>query len=153
MSDSISLQISVPSDVDGYILLRCEYCGTYFKIPADDIEDDRLLDIYCPSCGLISKHYLTPEIIELAEAIIHNQALDLVYDAFKSLERKTKHGFAQLKAGKKPQHIHESPIKTGIDALEITDFRCCHRSAKVKPLLRITGCYCPFCGVKEYEIE
>jgi hypothetical protein len=153
MPDTMSFQISIPSDNDGYILLRCEHCGTFFKVPASDIEDDRLLNIYCPSCGLISEHYLTPEVIELAEAIIQNYALDVLYDTFKDLERKTRHGFVQFKAGKKPKHVRENPIKTGIEALEITGFRCCHRSAKVKPLLRITGCYCPFCGVKEYEVE
>ena len=153
MPDTMSFQISIPSDNDGYILLRCEHCGTFFKVPASDIEDDRLLNIYCPSCGLISEHYLTPEVIELAEAIIQNYAMDVLYDTFKDLERKTRHGFVQVKAGKKPKHVRENPIKTGIEALEITGFRCCHRSAKVKPLLRITGCYCPFCGVKEYEVE
>ena len=54
MPDTMSFQISIPSDNDGYILLRCEHCGTFFKVPASDIEDDRLLNIYCPSCGLIS---------------------------------------------------------------------------------------------------
>lgn len=153
MSDSITFKISIPSDDDGYILLRCEHCGTFFKALASDIEDDGLLNLYCPSCGLISEHYLTPEVIELAETIVHNYAADAVYKAFKDLERETKNSFVQFKAGKRPKHLPENPIKSGIEALEITDFKCCHRTAKIKPLLRMTGCYCPFCGVKEYEVE
>ena len=153
MSDSMTFQINIPCDDDGYVLLRCEHCGTYFKITASDAEDDGILNLYCPSCGLISEHYLTPEVIELAQAMVQNYAMDAIYDAFKDLERSTKHSFIQIKAGKKPKHEREDPIKSGIEAMEITDFKCCRRSAKIKPLLKITGCYCPFCGVKEYEIE
>ena len=104
---------------------------------------------------MISENYLTQDVIELAEAMIQNYASDLIFNAFKDLERKTKstHNAVQFKAGKRPSHVHENPIKSGIDALEITEFKCCGRMAKIKPLLKITGCYCPFCGVKEYETE
>ena len=153
MIDSISFQISIPSDDDGYILLCCEHCGTYFKIIASDIEDERLLHIFCPSCGLISDHYLTPEVIDLAGAIAHNYAMDMIHEAFKDLENSTRNSFLQVKAGPPPQHIRENPIRSGIEALEITKFKCCCRTAKIKPLLRMTGCYCPFCGVKVYEVE
>lgn len=153
MSDTMKFQISIPSDDDGYILLRCEHCGTYFKITAEDVKDDRLLNLYCPCCGLKSEHYLTPEVIELAQAMVRNYVMDIIYDAFKDIEKSTKNNSIQFKAGKKPKHERESPIKSGIEAMEIANFKCCHRSAKIKPLLRITGCYCPFCGVKEYEVE
>lgn len=36
MSDEINMTISIPTDDDGYVLLQCEQCGTYFKAtPAD----------------------------------------------------------------------------------------------------------------------
>lgn len=153
MSDVFTFEISIPSDDDGYILLQCQHCGTYFKIPVEDMENDELLDIYCPGCGLISDSYLTEDVIELAQAMVQNYAMDLIHDTFKDLERKTKKGKVQFKAGKKPKHEYENPIRSGIEALEITRFRCCKKNAKIKPLLKMTGCYCPFCGVKDYEIE
>ena len=153
MADVITFEISIPSDDDGYILLQCQYCGTFFKVPSDDIENDALLDIYCPSCGLVSDTSLTEDVIELAQAMVQNYAMDMIYDAFKDLERKTKKGIVQFKAGKKPKHEAENPIRTGIEALEISRFNCCKKNAKIKPLLKMTGCYCPFCGVKEYEVE
>ena len=153
MSESMTLQISIPSDDDGYVLLRCQHCGTYFKITTSDAEDDGILNLYCPSCGLISEHYLTPEVVELAQVKVQNYAMDTLYDVFRDLERSTKHSFTQIKAGKKPKRTRENPVKSGIEAMVISSFKCCQRSAKIKPLLRITGCYCPFCGVKEYEIE
>lgn len=153
MSNDFAFEISIPSDDDGYILLQCQHCGTYFKIPAGDMENDALLNIYCPGCGLISESYMTGDVIELAQAMIQNHVMDMVYDAFKDLERKTKRGIVQIKAEKKPKHEYEAPIRSGIEALDVTRFNCCKKTAKIKPLLKMTGCYCPFCGVKEYEIE
>lgn len=153
MSDDLTLEISIPSDDDGYILLQCQYCGTFFKIPAGDMENDALLDLYCPGCGLISESYLTEDVIELAQAMAQNYAMDIIYDAFKDLERKTKRGVVKFKAGKPPKHEDENPIRSGIEALDITRFNCCKKNAKIKPLLKMTGCYCPFCGVKDYEIK
>ena len=50
-------------------------------------------------------------------------------------------------------HESEDSIRSGIEAMEICNFPCCKRTAKIKPLLKMTGAYCPFCGVKNYEIE
>ncbi|MBR0340879.1 MAG: TFIIB-type zinc ribbon-containing protein [Oscillospiraceae bacterium] len=153
MSDGIKFEISVPSDEDGYILLQCKYCGNFFKITVDDLEDDRLLYLYCPSCGLISDNYFTDDVVNLALAKVKNYGMDMVYDAFKELERTTKKSAVQFRTGNKPKDEREYPIKSGIEALEKAEFYCCNRMAKVKPLLKMTGCYCPFCGVKEYEVE
>ena len=153
MPDDFTFEISIPSDDDGFILLQCEHCGTFFKIPAEDMENDALLDLYCPGCGLVSENYLTEDVIELAQAIVQNYAMDMLYDAFKDLERKTKRGIVQFRAGKPPKHEDENPIRSGVEAFDITRFSCCKKNAKIKPLLKMTGCYCPFCGVKEYEIK
>lgn len=153
MSDQITFEISIPADDEGYILLQCEHCGTFFKIPADDIKDDRLLEIYCPCCGLTSNNYFTEDVMDLAQAMVHNFAMDMLYDSLKKLEHTSKKSVVQFKAGKRPTHERENLIRSGIEALEITRFDCCERTAKVKPLLKMTGCYCPFCGVKDYETE
>ncbi len=153
MSEDISFEITIPADNDGYILLQCEHCGEFFKITAGDCENDEILNIYCPGCGLISERYITEDVFELAQAMVENYAVDTIYDAFRDMEKKSKNSFLQIKAGKKPRHKAENPIRSGIEALDITEFDCCRKTAKIKPMLKITGCYCPFCGVKEYEVE
>ena len=153
MSDDFQMSISIPCDDDGYIILQCEHCGNRFKATAADIESDEILHIFCPSCGLISEHYLTEDVINLALNKASNYTQDLIYNAFKDLERHNKKGQVTFKAGPKPKHEPEDPIRSGIEALQITHFPCCSRSAKIKPLLRMTGCYCPFCGVKTYDLE
>ena len=137
MSDEINMTISIPTDDDGYVLLQCEHCGTYFKATPSDLKDDGVLHIFCPSCGLISENYVTEDVLELA----------------KKMERHSKKGITTFKAGKRPKHENEDPIRSGIEAMEICNFPCCKRTAKIKPLLKMTGAYCPFCGVKNYEIE
>lgn len=154
MSDEFHITISIPTDDEGYILLRCEHCGTFFKATPSDIEDDGVLHIFCPSCGLISDSYVTEDVIELARRIVENKVNDMIYDAFKDLERHNKrNSVVKFNTGKRPKHETEDPIRSGIDALEIASFPCCSRTAKIKPLLKMTGAYCPFCGVKNYETE
>ncbi len=153
MGDDFRLEISIPTDDDGYALLRCDHCGTFFKAHPDDIQDDEVLHIYCPSCGLISESYITEDVLNLAMNMAENLIQDIIHDAFKDLERHSKKGVIQFKAGNKPARKSEDPIRSGIEAMEIVTFQCCQRTAKIKPLLKMTGCYCPFCGVKNYEVE
>lgn len=110
--------------------------------------------IVCPACGLESETYLTDDALQLALTMADNYAMDLVNNMFKDLERKSRHNSnLQFKAGKKLKHEYENPLHSGIQALEEVTFPCCHHSAKIKPLLKMTGCYYPCCGVKNYEFE
>ena len=154
MSDEIHMTISIPVDDEGYVLLKCEHCGTFFKGTPSDVQDDGVWQIFCPSCGLVSDTYITEDVLELAMKMTINLVNDMIYDAFKDLERQTRgNSMVKFKAGKRPVHESEDPIRSGIEALEICTFPCCTRTAKIKPLLKMTGAYCPFCGVKNYEIE
>ena len=153
MSDSFSFEIPIPSDDEGYVLLQCPTCGTYFKLTPSDAQDEGVLHLFCPSCGLAGESFLTEDVLNLALAKAKNAAMDYIHTEFKKLERQTRKGLVQFKAGRPPKHETEDPIRSGIEAMEVASFLCCRRTAKIKPLLKMTGCYCPFCGVKNYEIE
>lgn len=153
MSNKVHMSISIPSDNEGYILLKCEYCGTFFKVTALDGQDDNILHIFCPSCGLVSESYITEDILELAKKMAKNYILDQVYNTFKKREKHTKKDMVQLRVMSSFEYETEDPIRSGIEAMEVCVFPCCSRTAKIKPLLKMTGAYCPFCGVKNYEIE
>ena len=86
MSDEINMTISISTDADGYVLLRCEHCGTYFKGTPSDLKDDGVLHIFCPSCGLISKNYFTEDVLELAMKMAKNAVKDMIYNEFKKME-------------------------------------------------------------------
>jgi hypothetical protein len=154
MSDTINLEISIPADDEGYILLQCSHCGSFFKITSEDLKDESVFNIYCPCCGLISDNYYTEDVIELAQTKVYNLAMDMIYDAFKDMERHNSSKSAvKFKAGNKPKHEHENPIRTRIDELKIMQYDCCHRSAKVSPLIQMSASYCPFCGVIHFGDE
>lgn len=153
MDNEFQMEIPIPTDDAGYVLLQCPNCGIFFKATPSDLEDDGVLEIFCPSCGLTSDCYITEDVMELAMAMMKNNAMNSIYGELKKMERQSQNGLITFKAGKQPKHDPENPIHSGIEALEITTFLCCNRTAKIKPMLKITGCYCPFCGVKDYEIE
>ena len=39
MHEENEIRINIPCDADGYLLLRCERCGEFFKLKPSDIED------------------------------------------------------------------------------------------------------------------
>lgn len=152
MSDTISFEITIPSDNEGYVLFQCEHCGEFFKCAPSDYESEEVLHIYCPNCGLISSNYLTDDVIELAEVITNNYIQDFIYDQFKDMERhNSKNSVLKIKAGQRPKKQYESPIHSSINDLIITDYVCCERSAKVNPLLKMSASHCPFCGGVRFE--
>lgn len=151
--EDITVTVEIPSDDEGYVLLQCSICGNFFKATPRDIEDDGVLHLFCPSCGLSGDSFVTDDVLELGATMLNNKVVDAIYDQFKDMERKTRKGPISVKAGKKPKHEPTDPIRSGIEALEVVGFMCCKRTAKVKPMFKMTGCYCPFCGVKNYEFE
>ena len=86
MSDEINMTISIPTDDDGYVLLQCEHCGTYFKGTPSDLEDDGVLHIFCPSCGLISENYVTEDVLELAMKMVTNAVNDMIYNLLENAQ-------------------------------------------------------------------
>lgn len=144
-----TIKISIPADVEGFVLLQCPLCGHLFKLLAGDVE--RANEIYCPSCGMKSNSYVTNEVIELAQTKLRNYVEEELYSAFKQMERNTRGKMISFKAGKKPKPEVENPIRNKIEAMEIASFECCNKTCKTKPILLMTGCYCPFCGEKNYE--
>jgi len=152
MEDSFHIEIPIPPDNKGFILLKCAYCGELFKIKVEDLNDDGILNIYCPSCGLISEQYFTNEVLELAQIKIKNKAIEIVNEQLNNIEKQFKNSFIKFKR-KKIKYEVEPVIYSSIEAMEEVNFPCCKRKVKIKPLLKVTGCYCPFCGVKEYGIK
>lgn len=146
--DDFTIGISVPADADGFVLLQCPKCGEYFKLPPSDIESDEVLDIHCPLCGLVSDNYLTDDVIELAKAKAINKLFGDIYGDMKKLERQSHNSFVQITV-KKPSEEEEILVKSTIDSMEIVDFECCDRQAKIRHLLSYCGCYCPYCGGKK----
>lgn len=152
MGEVVAREIPIPSDEDGYVLLQCEHCNSFFKITPSDFEDDEVLSIHCPFCGLISDSYITDDVRELAMTMANNMANEMIHNMFKDLERSLSNNkFVKFKAGKKRQDEYESPIRSITDSLTVKEYSCCHRKAKISKLMKMSVSYCPFCGVIDFE--
>lgn len=143
--DEFLIEISIPTDNDGYVLLQCPKCGERFKLTPSDIQSDDVKDIYCPLCGLTSDNYLTDDVIELAQVKAMNQFMGNLHREMKKLERRTKDSFVQFKAGKF-QEEEEVEVYSTIEAMDIVKLDCCEKTVKMRTLLKYSGYYCPFCG-------
>ena len=136
MSETEVFTISIPTDEDGQVLLKCPVCNDLFKVDGTVFGDDSVFEIHCPSCGIVSDSYITDDVLELGMQMAENYANDLIEKEFKKLEKSS-----------------EQPIKLSVENMTFVEYPCCKRPSKIKPLLRLCGSYCPYCGEKYYGIE
>ena len=147
MSSDTVFEIEIPSDNEGYVLMQCPKCGSLFKLHPSDISDDSVLDIRCPACGVVSKSFLTEDVIVYANVIAKNYAMNAIYEEMKTLEKQTCGGLISFKAGNKPRDEEMQPLSPAVEALIEVECDQCHKTAKVQPLLALSKYNCPFCGV------
>lgn len=146
MSDFINKSISIPTDTEGFVLLKCSLCGELFKLSASTIQEESQLGQWCPNCGLTGQLFLDDEVIDYANKVIENHVADLLNGFSKDLEKKFKKGPMNFKAGKKISKVTTDPIISKTENLEHYFYICCKNEAKISPSLKIEGSYCPYCG-------
>lgn len=151
--DNLNLEINVPTDNEGFVLLKCPKCKNLFKLKPSDYQSDSVFSIYCPSCGLISDNYITEDILELALKKINNYMNDYLTREFKELEKRSKGSLLQFKIESDYKKENEQPIMLRTEKLEKKEYICCKMQAKIKSILKMSGSYCPYCGVMDYGIE
>ena len=153
MSETEVFTISIPTDEDGQVLLKCPVCNELFKVDGSVYGDDSVFEIHCPSCGIVSDNYMTDDVLELGMQMIENYANDLIEKEFKKLEKSTKNSFLKFSYKSNYKRHSEQPIKLSVENMMLVEYPCCKRPLKIKPLLRLCRSYCPYCGEKYYGIE
>lgn len=143
--------LTIPCDEEGFVLLQCHICGNHFKLLGKQINKDNIINIWCPYCGLNRKKYVPKEVIDIAVKIFENELNEIIYNNFKKIEKETKNSLIQFKCNTKPVLKEVSPIKKRIDKLELKNYKCCGSVAKIHPISKMCGSYCPICGVIDYE--
>ena len=98
MEDNMNFQISIPTDNEGFVLLKCPICRNLFKLKPGDFQSDSVFSIYCPSCGLISDNYITEDVLELALKKANNYINDYLLREFKEMEKKLKAAYFSLRS-------------------------------------------------------
>ncbi len=142
--------IQKPSDNDGFSKLECPHCGDEFKLYTDDLYDDSVIELFCPSCGLPSEvsEFLPQDVVEHAMTVAENEMKHMVNEFIKGLEKSFKgNKFMKVKAGKKLK-MDEPRLLAENDDLEDYSFECCAKKGKVTTLAKASvSPYCPYCGV------
>lgn len=151
--DNFKFEISIPTDNEGFVLLKCPICMNLFKLKPSDYRSDSVFSIYCPSCGLISDNYITEDVLELALKKANNYINDYVAREFRKIEKGSKGSIFQFEIKNNYKRENEQPIMLRAEKLEKKEYLCCKMQAKIKPILKISGSYCPYCGVMDYGIE
>jgi uncharacterized Zn-finger protein len=149
MSDTVDFSISIPSDDDGFISRQCPHCGYQFKMTIMDIENEEILELFCPYCGLPSDVSEThpDEVIEQAYIMATNYAYSKIDDIFKGLENKSSNKLFEFKRGASlPQE--DQKVLFEKEEMELFDLKCCDKKIKANDSIAVSGIYCPFCGVK-----
>lgn len=140
--------MNIPIDDEGFITFECPYCSNQFKLNSEEFQDSNIIDLYCPFCGLINQigDFYTKEVVEKAEEIAMNYAIDELNKMFKGIERNTRSSkFFKIKA-KPIKKEFGKELYENIDTLEITKLICCNRNIKISLLDIYIGFYCPYCG-------
>lgn len=145
MKDFETMYIRIPSDNDGYILLKCPSCGEKFMLLEEDIEDDAVLDTWCPNCGLVHQEYFDDDTINLAERMIDNEAADIFNEFSATMKKSFKNSDIKVKI-EKIKKEPEIPIGRKTGDFEEKYYDCCKKKAKIGSLKKLEGGYCPFCG-------
>lgn len=148
--DAKIIEIPIPTDDQGFVLLKCSLCGEFFKLHPEDYNAKDIIEIYCPSCGLKPDSFITDDVIDLANKKTINLANELIYKEMKKWEKQFSGSFS-FKAGEKPKNVEEYPVKYGIGNLEKLRYSCCNKEAKIRPIYKMCGSYCSFCGVRYEE--
>lgn len=153
MSNTETFSISIPADEDGQVLLKCPVCGELFKVSGSVFGDDTIFELHCPNCGIVSEDYLTDDVLELAQEIVENYANDMIMKELKKFEKANKNSLFKIQVKSDYKRKTEQPIMLTVENMTSVEYPCCHIETKIKPILRICGGYCPYCGEKYYGIE
>lgn len=151
--EDTSFRIEIPCDNNGYVLFQCPQCGELFKVQPLDVENDAVLHIYCPACGLTSDSFLTEDVLELARAKALNWANEQIGKELKSLARTTnsKNSLVSIKVKTNRHEGDEPALMPAVEALVPSMCEDCGRTAMVSPLLAMSSHTCPFCGIGQFN--
>ncbi|MGX5623675.1 TFIIB-type zinc ribbon-containing protein [Bacillus cereus] len=146
MSNKETIRFSIYSDEDGFVSLQCPFCKEKFKLTTQDIENEHILSIFCPHCGLTkgSNSFLTREQKEQALRLIQNTVNEMLNDFTKNLEK----SFSGNKhvTFKNSGKLKSQKTKVIIEPYNMDEYTvpCCQKH--IKAFSMDNNIYCPFCG-------
>jgi hypothetical protein len=135
------LQVSFPTDADGFLSQECPSCEQIFKVLFGQGSDQRIS--YCPYCGHKGQQcWYTKEQLNYIQSLAVSTVLG---PELKNLERninRTAHGILKLGMKVSIPEPAKAPMETD-DELSILRFSCCDETIKA---VRGERLFCIICG-------
>lgn len=148
--DDVTYEINTHGDSDDFMTFQCPYCNNTFKLDAGECQEDDVIELFCPYCGLVDEpnSFLNDEIIQLAMDKAENYMIDLINDFSKDIERIFKgNSCVKVKTDKICNKAEKEVFEVDTEDVEVK-LGCCERHVKVKLSAKESGIICPYCGVR-----
>lgn len=149
--EDLQLKVTIPSDEDGCVLFCCPHCGELFKVSVESYEDDSVLDIHCPLCGISADNFLTEDAIGLALAKTTNAFMPELEKLLKKELGGMGNDFISFDVKMEHEEEPEIPIRQAVEALQKVSCKDCKRISKVSPALVMSSYTCPYCGIGQFN--
>lgn len=142
----MDFQINIPTDNDGFYSLECPHCNERFKAQAGDVDSEKVIELFCPNCGLSSErsNFIPKAVIEHAEVLAANYLQEEIFKALGKTSRKMKGSNVSMRVNKPREEVPEM-LKED-DNLEPFRLECCDKNIKISLSQIGTVVYCPYCG-------
>ncbi|MDT3682538.1 MAG: hypothetical protein ROY82_08720 [Truepera sp.] len=140
--------VPLPTDSDGYIRFQCPSCTANFKLSSNELYALEEKVFFCVACGHRGTpvNFMTPDTTQYLNEALRNMAREAIERSVKSLRPASGTGFT-LKPNRNFKLQREPELEPIADEeLDLHEFACCGRSAKVNTLDESLGLYCPYCG-------
>lgn len=146
------LTITMYADADGFVSFECPYCGSVFKLSANDLNDESfpVFELFCPYCGLADEpsNFLSAEVIEAAKSKAYNYLAETLNREFGKMKNSVNRNKGIIRMDFTPMKLEHEKDVIDDDTVE-TIFQCsvCEREVKVLYNIGVSKSFCPYCGV------
>lgn len=141
------VELSFPTDSDGFFSRECPSCNRYFKIIEGEGSDEPISA--CPHCGHRGQDcWHTPEQLEYAQAVALSTVVAPEIDRLKRSLSGSGGGLFKMTVDNNIPRPPPPPLEVD-EPYDIVRFRCCNETVK---LHRLETNFCIICG-KAYEMK
>lgn len=149
---TVTMNFTIHGDSEGYITFECPYCGSEFKLQAQEVQSDEepVEELFCPYCGLAKEApaFWSNEVRAKAQALAKNYMIEELHKTLGKMARLVNHRKSIIKMTYKPlKKVYVKDIVTADTTETAFQCTCCKRRVKVLYCVGKSKIFCPYCGV------
>lgn len=140
------MQISLPTDADGYLSQECPSCEQRFKVLFGEGSEEPIT--FCPYCGYQGRDcWYTKDQVEYIQAVTANAVFGPELERLEREMKSASNGFLKIHMNAEIPEAGSPPMEAD-EMLDILRFTCCNETVKLN---RHDRHYCIICG-KEVDM-